>query len=169
VATNVAARLRQLTTRLGELDAVIVATAGRIVHDALIDQLTADTGGDRALSGMAKGRYRLDVKLIPLSNPAGVRIIPANKQAGMWTLLDTGRSGGYTVAARRGRRHKRGVKRTSSRAAAMSIGGAWAAGPYTVHRSTSGHRTWSTGRDKGFDLALDAVRDALHEAVAARG
>ena len=164
MATNVARRLAQLSAGLGDLEQAIVVTAGRIVHDALIDQLQADTGGDQAMSGFAKGRYRLDVKLTPLRNPPGVRIIPANKQAGMWTILDSGRSS-FTVAARARRRHKRGTKKGTARAAAMNVNGAWRAGPWHVG-GTRGHRTWSTGRDKGYDLALDAVRDALHKAVA---
>lgn len=164
MATNVARRLAQLTAGLGDLEQAIVVTAGRIVHDALIDQLKADTGGDQALSGIRGGRYRLDVQLTPLRSPAGVRIRPPANQAGMWTLLDSGRSS-FTVAARPRRRHKRGSKKGTSRAAAMQVAGAWRTGPWHVG-GTRGHRTWSKGRDKGFDLAVDAVRDALHEAVA---
>lgn len=163
MATNVAARLARLSANLGDLETAIVTTAGRIVHDALIDQLRADTGGDQAMSGFAKGRYRMDVKLTPLRNPPGVRITPANKQTGMWTILDSGR-GPVVVTARPRRRHKRGVKKGTSRAAAMNIGGAWRAGPFHVG-PTRGHRTWTTGRDKGMELAIVAVRDALHQAV----
>lgn len=163
MATNVARRLAQLSTQLGELDTVIVTVAGRIVHDALIKQLQADTGGDQAMSGFAKGRYRMDVKITPLRNPAGVRLTPANKQAGMWTILDSGRSS-FEVAARTRRRHKRGVKKGTARAAAMNVGGAWRAGPWRVG-STSGHRTWSKGRDRGLDEALVAIRDQFHKAV----
>lgn len=167
MATSAARRLAQLSARLGELDTIIVATAGEIVVDELTRQLAKDTGGDQAMSGFRGGRYRLTLKLTKLNNPAGVRIRPAPKQTGMWTILDSGRSGS-TVAARPRRRHKRGVKKGSSRAAAMNIGGTWRTGPFKVG-ATRGHRTWSKGRDAGYTRALDAVRDELHKAVNASG
>lgn len=167
MATSAASRLAQLSARLGELDRIIVTTAGDIVVDELTRQLTRDTGGDQAMSGFRGGRYRLTLKLTPLSSPAGVRIRPAAKQTGMWTILDSGRSS-YTATARARRRHKRGVKKGTSRAAAMNVDGAWRAGPWRVG-GTRGHHTWSKGRDAGFSRALDAVRDELHKAVNARG
>lgn len=167
MATSAARRLAQLSARLGEFDRIIVRTAGEAINDALLEQLARDTGGDSALSGFRGGRYKLTLNITPLNNPAGVRIRPARKQSGMWTILDSGRSG-YQVAARPRRRHKRGVKKGTSRAAAMSIKGAWRAGPWHVG-GTSGHRTWSKGRTIGFDRAMDAVRDELHRAVNARG
>jgi hypothetical protein len=60
------------------------------------------------------------------------------------------------------------VKKGTSRAAAMNIAGAWRTGPWKVG-GTSGHRTWSKGRDAGFNRALESVRDELHKAVNARG
>ncbi len=167
MATSAAGRLAQLSARLGELDRIIVTVAGDIVVDELTRQLARDTGGDQAMSGFRGGRYRMTLKLSPLSSPAGVRIRPAAKQTGMWTILDSGRSG-FTVAARTRRRHKRGVKKGSSRAAGMKIGDNWHAGPFKVGGSR-GHRTWSKGRDAGYARALDAVRDELHKAVNGRG
>jgi hypothetical protein len=164
VATSVAARLTQLAARLGEIDQVIVRVAGDIVVEQLTRQLAADTGGDQALSGFRGGRYRLTLQIDPLRNPAGVRIRPAAKQSGMWTILDSGHRGGYQVAARPRRRHKRGVKKGSSRAAAMNIGG-WHAGPFTVKRPSRGHRTWSKGRDAGISRAVEAVRLELSKVV----
>jgi hypothetical protein len=89
----------------------------------------------------------------------------------MWALLDSGRRGGYDVAARPNRRHKsrgRGKGRTdpdSSRGRGMKIGGQWAAGPVTVKRRTSGRGTWAKGRDKGYAAGLEAARDELRRAV----
>lgn len=163
MATSVAARLAQLSARLGEIDKVIVRVAGDIVVEELTRQMAADTGGDQALSGFRGGRYRLVLNVTALNNPAGVRIRPAKRQTGMWTILDSGRSGS-TIAARPRRRHKRGVKKGTSRAAAMNIGGTWRAGPFKVG-GTRGHHTWSKGRDAGFTRALDAVAEQLHKAV----
>jgi len=81
----------------------------------------------------------------------------------MWTILDSGRSS-FTVTARGRRRHKRGVKKGSSRAAGMNVDGAWRAGPFKVGGSR-GHRTWSKGRDTGMAKALDAVTAELHKVV----
>jgi hypothetical protein len=166
VATSAAARLTALARRLDTLDQVLVDVVGQAVLDKLDDQLHADTG-DGALSGVGGGRYRLTVKVTPLSNPAGVRIRPAPKQAGMWTLISTGRSGGYTVAAKARRKRKaRGKKaKTSSRGQAMAINGAWRAGPYHVKRGTRGRNTWVKGRDAGFTAGLAAARDELRKAV----
>jgi hypothetical protein len=163
VATSVASRLAQLSARLGEIDTVIVRVAGDIVVEELTRQLAADTGGDQALSGFRGGRYRLTLNVTALNNPAGVRIRPAKRQSGMWAILDTGRSGS-TIAARPRRRHKRGVKKGTSRAAAMNIGGTWRTGPFKVG-PTRGHHTWSKGRDAGMAKALDAVREQLRKAV----
>ena len=137
----VSARLAKLTARLGELDRVVVTVAAEAIADALDKQVTRDTGGDGALSGISNGRYKLTTKLTPLSSPAGVRIRPSPKQSGMWTILDSGRTG-YTVAARPRRRRSKGTKKTSSRGRAMNIGGAWRTGPWHVG-GTSGKRTWS--------------------------
>ena len=163
MATSVAARLTQLAARLGEIDQVIVRVAGDIVVEQLTRQLAADTGGDQALSGFRGGRYRLTLQIDPLRNPAGVRIRPAKKQSGMWTILDSGRSA-FTVAARGRRRHKKGVKKGSSRAAGMNVDGAWRAGPWGVG-GTRGHRTWSKGRDAGISRAVEAVRLELTKVV----
>jgi hypothetical protein len=164
VATSVARRLAQLSARLGEIDQVIIAAAGDIVVDELTRQLERDTGGDQALSGFRGGRYRLTLDVTTLRNPAGVRIRPAARQGGMWSILDSGRSG-YQVAARPRRRHQRGTKAKSSRGRAMNIDGAWRTGPWHVG-ATRGHHTWSKGRDAGLARAVDVVRDELHKAVA---
>lgn len=152
----------RLTARLGTIDQAMVAAAGEAIHDALMAQLSADTG-DRALSGIAGGRYKLDVQMTPLHAPAGVRIRPRDRQAGMWTLLERGHGGGYQVAARKRRTAKK--RRAGSRGAAMNIGGAWRAGPYTVKRASSGRHTWQKGRDKGWAEAIDRSRDVLRRAV----
>jgi hypothetical protein len=164
VATSAARRLAQLSARLGELDRIIVTVAGDIVVDQLTRQLAHDTGGDEAMSGFRGGRYRMTLSITKLSSPAGVRIRPAAKQTGMWTILDSGRSG-FTVSARARRRHKKGVRKGSSRAAGMKIGDNWHAGPWKVG-PTRGHHTWSKGRDAGISRAVEAVRDELHKAVA---
>lgn len=164
MATSAARRLAQLSARLGELDRIIVTVAGDIVVDQLTRQLAHDTGGDQAMSGFRGGRYRMTLSITQLSSPAGVRIRPAAKQTGMWTILDSGRSG-YEVSARARRRHKKGVKRTSSRGRAMKIGDNWHAGPWHVG-PTRGHHTWSKGAAAGIDRAVQAVRDELHKAVA---
>ena len=161
-------RLTQIAARLRGFDQVLVDTIGTEIVDALEDQVARDTGGDSALSGMAGGRYRLTLKVSPLNNPAGVRIRPAAKQTGMWTIVNSGRRGGYTVGARPKRRHKtkgRKGRRYTSRDQAMAIGGAWRAGPYTVRRSTRGRGTWAKGRDTGWERGLDAARRELHELV----
>jgi len=169
VATSVAGRLRQLSAQLGEIDTVVVRVAGDIVVEQLTRQLAADTGGDQAMSGFRGGRYRLTLQIDPLRNPAGVRIRPAAKQSGMWTILDSGRSS-FDVNARPNRRRKPGTKRrkrsqnTTSRARAMKIGGAWRAGPWSVPGSL-GHHTWSKGRDAGISRAVEAVRLELHKVV----
>lgn len=168
MATSAAARLARLTRDLGQIDQVIVRTAGEIVADALTKQLNRDTGGDQALSGIAKGRYRMAIDITPLRNPAGVRIRPKGKQSGMWTLLDSGRSG-YTVSARARRKRHATTKRGSSRARAMRIGGGgWATGPWHVG-GTSGRHTWTRGRDAGLSAAIDAVRVELHRVVSSGG
>lgn len=167
MATSAARRLAQLSARLGELDKIIVTVAGEIVVDELTRQLARDTGGDEAMSGFRGGRYRMTLSIAQLNSPAGVRIRPATRQTGMWTILDSGRSS-YKNAARTRRRHKKGVRKGSSRAAAMKVGDNWRAGPWNVG-GTRGHRTWSKGRDAGMARALDAVRDELHKAVNARG
>lgn len=163
--TNAGRRLAQLSKRLGEIDRVIVTTAGQIVHDTMIEELSRDTGGDRALSGFAGGRYKLDLQINPI--PRGVRISPVARQTGMWTILDSGRRGGYDVAARprRKRKTKGKTAKTSSRGQAMNIGGQWHAGPYTVKRSWAGRGTWRRGKARALPLAVDAARDELHRAV----
>ncbi len=163
MATSAARRLAQLSARLGELDRIIVTVAGDIVVDQLTRQLAHDTGGDQAMSGFRGGRYRMTLSITGLSSPAGVRIRPAAKQTGMWTILDSGRSG-YEVSARARRRKKKGTKKGTSRAAAMNVDGAWRAGPWKVG-PTRGHHTWSKGRDAGISRAIEAVRDELHKAV----
>ena len=167
MATSAARRLAQLSAQLGEIDRAIVTVAGQIVNDALLEQLGHDTGGDQAMSGFAKGRYRMQLKLTQLNNPAGVRIRPAAKQSGMWTILDSGRSG-FEVSARARRRKRKGTKKGTSRGRAMNIDGAWRAGPWRVG-GTRGHHTWSKGRDAGFERAIEAVRDELHKVVSAGG
>lgn len=154
--TNVAKRLAYLTRELENFDRVVVTLAGQIVADAVLDEAASDTHGG-SMSGIAGGKYRLDVKLTPLSSPAGVRIRPAPKHLGMWVLMESGRSGGYRIAAKR----KRGK---TSRGRAMSIGGAWRAGPWTGG-AARGKGTWTHGRDHGFDEALDAVRRKFGEVV----
>lgn len=160
-------RLTQLARRLDGLDQVVVDVVGQAVLDALDDQLARDTGGNGSMSGVAGGRYRLTTKVTPLSNPAGVRIRPNPKQTGMWKMLDSGRRGGYQVAARPRRRHKSRARkaRNPSRDGAMAIGGVWRAGPYTVKRSTRGRSTWRRGVDTGLDRGLDAARAELRRAV----
>ena len=164
---NVTRRLTQLARRLSELDRVIVTAAGETIIDELDRQLAADTG-DGALSGMAGGRYKLTVKLTPLANPEGVRIRPSPKQSGMWTILDSGRRGGYDVGAKPKRRRKakgKAATRATSRRAAMNIAGVWRAGPFTVDRSWSGKRTWRKARDTGMERATVEARDLLRRAV----
>jgi hypothetical protein len=163
VATSAARRLAQLSAQLGELDRIIVTTAGEIVVDEMTRQLARDTGGDQAMSGFRGGRYRMTLSIAKLNSPAGVRIRPAAKQTGMWTILDSGRTG-FEVSARARRRRKKGGKAKTSRGRAMNIDGAWHAGPWRVG-GTRGHHTWSKGRDAGFNRALDAVADELHRAV----
>lgn len=163
MATSAARRLAQLSARLGELDRIIVTVAGDIVVDQLTRQLAADTGGDQAMSGFRGGRYRMTLQITSLSSPAGVRIRPAARQTGMWTILDSGRSS-FEVAARGRRRKKKGTKKGSSRGRAMHVAGVWRAGPWHVG-ATGGHHTWSKGRDAGIARAIDAVRDELHQAV----
>src|SRR4051812_29462671 len=153
-------RLARLTARLGAIDAAVVTAAGEAVHDAMMDQVSADTGGDQALSGVAGGRYRLALDLTPLRAPAGVRIRPKDRQSGMWALLDKGHRGGYTVAAKKRRTSRK--RKAGSRGAAMNIaGGGWHAGPFTVRRRSSGKHTWTKGRDKGYAAAADRIRDVL--------
>jgi hypothetical protein len=162
--TAVGARLARLTARLGELDAEIVTTAGEAIHDAIIARLAADTGGDQSLSGIARGKYKLQVQLSPLRNPAGVRLRPRDRQAGMWTLLERGRTG-YTVQARPRRKHKAGkVKAANSRTRAMNVDGAWRAGPWKVG-GTRGKHTWTTGIDKGQAEATAQVRALFHRVI----
>ena len=158
-------RLYQLARRLDGLDETIVAVVGQAVLDALDDAVQRDAGG--SLSGVAGGRYRLTTKVTPLRNPAGVRIRPSPKQTGMWKMLDSGRRGGYTVAARPKRRHKSRSKkaRNPSRDGAMAVGGVWRAGPYTVKRSTTGRGTWRRAVREGQTRGLDAARDELRQAV----
>ncbi len=165
MATSAARRLAQLSARLGEIDRIIVTVAGDIVVDELTRQLAADTGGDEAMSGFRGGRYRMTLKVTPLNNPAGVRIRPAARQTGMWTILDSGRTG-FDVSARARRKSKGRGKayRASSRGRAMRVGDAWRAGPWHVG-AARGHHTWSKGRDAGYARAIDAVRDELHRAV----
>jgi hypothetical protein len=160
-------RLTALARRLEGLDRVIVDVVGQAVLDALDDAVARDTGGNGSLSGVAGGRYRLTTKVTPLSNPAGVRIRPSPKQTGMWKMLDSGRRGGYTVAARPRRRHKSKARkaRNPSRDQAMAIGGVWRAGPYTVNRSTRGRGTWRRGVDTGRTAGIAAARDELRRAV----
>lgn len=169
MAASAAARLHQLARRLDGLDRVIVDAAGTVYVDELETQLTRDTG-DGALSGIARGRYRLTVKVTPLSSPAGVRIRPAPKQTGMWTILDSGRSG-YQVAAKPRRKRRaaggRRLKATASRARAMNVAGAWRTGPWSVG-GTAGKRTWSNARDRARPAAIDAARDALREVIGGR-
>jgi hypothetical protein len=71
--------------------------------------------------------------------------------------MESGRRGGYPIAAKR----KRG---RSSRGRAMRVGGAWRAGPWTGG-ATSGKGTWTHGRTAGFDEALEAVRRKFAEVV----
>lgn len=155
--TNVAKRLSYLTRQLEDFDRIVVTIAGQIVADAVLDQAVSDTHGG-SMSGIAGGKYRLDVKLTPLSSPAGVRIRPTPKHLGMWAIMESGRRGGYPIAAKR----KRGK---TSRGRAMHVGGVWRAGPWTGGRAWSGKNTWTHGRDVGFDEALEAVRRKFAEVV----
>ena len=154
MATNVSKRLAYLTRQLEDFDRVVVTTAGQIVADAVLEQMTRDTHGG-TMSGIGKKGTRLDVKLTPLNSPVGVRIRP--NKAGPWAIMESGRSGGYTIAAKR----KRG---RTSRGRAMRVGGAWRAGPWTGG-ATSGKGTWTRGRDAGFDEALEAVHRKFAEVV----
>jgi hypothetical protein len=158
VPTNVAGRLRSLTRRLETFDQVIVSTAGKIVADSVLDQMTRDSHGG-TMSGIGKNGTRLDIKLTPLSSPKGVRIQP--NKAGPWAILSSGTSA-HLVAAKNKRRRGRG---NSSRARAMRIGGAWRAGPWRVGGSR-GKGTWTKGADAGFDEALTKVRAMFSKAVA---
>lgn len=164
MAASAARRLAQLSARLADLDRTIVAAVGHVVVEQLEDQANADTGGG-TMSGVSKGRVRLRLKITPLSNPAGVRIRPAARQSGMWTLLDSG-ARAHPIAARARRRHKsKGKKaRSSSRAAAMKVGGAWRAGPYR-HPGSRGRGTWTRTVDRALAEGLDRARDELHRAV----
>lgn len=163
MATNAARRLASLSKRLGEFDQIVVTTAGKVVYDAIIAQLERDTGGDRALSGIAGGRYKLDVDITPLSNPAGVRLRPKDRQTGMWSILSKGTSP-HELRANPRRKQVRKIVRTASRARAMNVGGSWRAGPWKVG-GTRGKNTWQRGVAAGLDKAVEAVRDELHKAV----
>jgi hypothetical protein len=164
VATSAARRLAQLSARLADLDKVLVNAIGQVVVEALEDQVNADTGGG-TMSGISKGRVRLQVKVTPLANPAGVRIRPAARQLGMWTMLDSGASA-HKIAARPRRRHKTKGKagKSSSRAQALSAGGTWRVGPFQ-HPGSRAKRTWSKAVDKGLQAGLDRAADELHRAV----
>jgi hypothetical protein len=165
VATSAARRLAQLSARLADLDKVIVNAVGQVVVEAIEDQMNADTGGG-TMSGVSKGRYRLQLKISPLNNPPGVRIRPAQRQSGMWQMMETGASA-HKIAARPRRRHKGKGKaaRSSSRATAMSPGGrGFRAGPFN-HPGSRGKRTWSKGVDKGMAAAIDRAGAELHRAV----
>ena len=159
--------LARLARRLEGLDRVLVEAVGQAVVEALETQMTADTGGDRSLSGVSKGRYRLTLKLSPLRNPAGVRIRPAPRQSGMWAMLDSG-ARPHDIAARDRRRRKgRGKGRTtatSSRGRAIGPGGQLRAGPFR-HPGSRGRHTWAKGRAKGFAAGIEAARLELHRAV----
>jgi hypothetical protein len=156
-------RLAKITRAMSEVDRLIVVAASEAIVDALEAQLSADAGGDRALSGIGGGRYPLKTQQTPLTSPAGVRIRPAAKQSGMWTLLDSGRSG-FDVKAKPRRKRKPGTRKGTSRAGAMNVGGAWRTGPWHVG-GTAGKRTWSRGIDKGRPAAIAAARDALRRSV----
>lgn len=163
MATNVARRLAQLTKGLGEIDRTIVAVAGQIISDELLDQVRRDTGGDGALSGIGGGKYKLDIELSPLRSPVGVRIRPKSRQSGMWAIVSKGTSA-HEIRAKPRRKQVRKLKRTASRARAVRVGGAWRAGPWRVSGSR-GKNTWTHGRDKGFDLAVKAAFDEVRRVV----
>lgn len=159
--------LARLARRLEGLDQVLVDAVGQAVVDALETQMTADTGGDRSLSGVSKGRYRLTLKLSPLRNPAGVRIRPSPRQSGMWALLDSGARPHEIAARARRKRQGKGkarTKATSSRGRALGPGGNLHAGPFR-HPGSRGRGTWAKGRDRGFAAGIDAARTELHRAV----
>lgn len=163
MAANVSRRLARLSDRLGKFDQVVVTVAGEAVHDALLEEVARDTGGDRRLSGMG-GRVTMDVELRPLSNPVGVRITPKRRQSGMWAIVSSGRTG-FEVRAKGRRKRKAGTPRTASRARAMRIGdGGWAVGPWQVG-GTRGKDTWPRGVQVGLDRARDLVGDALLRVV----
>jgi hypothetical protein len=163
---SVAASLTQLAGRLDEFEQAAVGQAGDVIVDELRRAVKQATGGDGALSGIRGGRYKIDVETKPLRAPAGVRITPGKKQAGMWALVETGRSS-YTAAARPRRKHKAKATKTSrnsSRYKAMSVDGAWRAGPWPVG-GTSGRHAWSRGRDAGMARAVDVLNGAFHRVV----
>lgn len=166
MASSAARRLVELSDRLGEFDQVVVRTAGEAVSEAVRARVAADTGGDRALSGIKGGRFKLDVTSVPLSNPAGVRIWPQRGQLGMWSMVSSG-TAAHEVGARRRRKQVSKLKRTASRARAVNIGGGpggWRTGPFRV-RGTRGKDTWRVGRDQGYDAAIPAVLAKFHEVV----
>jgi hypothetical protein len=154
VATNVAGRLASLTKRLPAFERAVVTTAGQIVADSVMAQMTSDTHGG-TMRNLGKSGARLDIRITPLSSPVGVRIKPS--KAGPWVILQKGTSA-HLVAARAGRGR-------SSRGRAMSIGGSWRAGPWRVG-GVRGKQTWTTGRDAGFAKALPEVRAMFAEVVA---
>lgn len=164
MATSAARRLAQLSARLAQLDKVLVNAVGQVVVEQLEAQVNADTGGG-TMSGISKGRVRLQVKVTPLANPAGVRIRPASRQLGMWTMLDTGASA-HKIPARPRRRHKTKGKagKASSRARALTAAGAWRVGPFT-HPGSRGKGTWSTAVARGLDVGLDRAAVELRRAV----
>lgn len=164
--TAAARRLATLSRRLAELDQVVVAAVGAAVVDALEQQVNADTHGG-SMSGMNKGRYQLKLKVSPLNNPAGVRIWPAARQSGMWSIMESG-ARAHDVAARprRKRKSKGKAAKASSRARAMNPGGkGFRVGPFHNTGGSRGHRTWSRGVDKGMAAGLDAAADLLRKAV----
>jgi hypothetical protein len=157
--SSAAARLARLSRNLGDLDKVMVKTAGDVVTKALLAKVAQDTGGDRRMSGFGKRGSALDVDVKPLGT--GVRITPARRQAGMWSILNTGAKPHDVVAkGAPGGRRRRGGKG----AKALSLGGGRFAVRVHNVRSPAKH-TWIKARDKSVPEAAKAVRDEFHKAV----
>lgn len=165
MAANVSRRLARLSERLGKFDQVVVVTAGKAVHDAILEEVSRATGGDRRMSGFAGGRVQLDLEVTPLRNPAGVRIRPKRKQGGQWAVLSNGTSA-HEVGAKARRKLRKGTKRGSSRARSMRIGtgGGWAVGPWRVG-GTRGKNVWPIGVQRGLEAAREDIRDGFRKVV----
>src|SRR5207237_396732 len=169
--SSAAARLASLSKHLGELDRTIVTTAGKVVVKALLTQVAQDTGGDRRMSGFGSRGSALDVDVKPLG-AAAVRITPARRQAGMWTILDSGATPHDVVAKGAPIKGKGAQRKRRQRDLDIAFGATGAfKGVKPLHFGSNGFyyrvhnvrspakRTWARGRDRGVGAAVKAVRD----------